>query len=101
MKILKLVDIHKLYVAIYMFKILRMDLCPTLLSSLDINTASHMYSTRHRDDLILPFPRVETLRINFKYQYVSIWNSVPENIKACGSLTRFKSLLIEYFLSQY
>ena len=101
MKILKLADIHKLYVSVYMYKILKMNLFPTLQLNLDIQTAVHSYDTRHRDDFILPFPRVDALKINFKYQYVKIWNMIPENIKSCNSLGRFKRQLIDYFLSQY
>ena len=25
----------------------------------------------------LPFPRVENIRINYKYQFVTIWNNLP------------------------
>ena len=101
MKILKLVDIHKFYVAVYMFKVLKMNLYPTLQMNLDVNTASHSYNTRHRDDLILPFPRVAALRINFKYQCANIWNDIPDNIKACSSFKIFKRLLMNHFIDQY
>ena len=101
MKILKLPDVHKLNVATYMFKILRMNLYPTLQASLDLNITSHSYDTRHSDDFVLPFPRVNALRINFKYQYVKIWNDIPDDIKSCQSLGRFKNSLTEYFVSRY
>ena len=101
MGILKLVDIHKFYVAIYMYKVLKMNLCPTLQMNLDINTPSHHYETRHRNDLILPFPRVIALRINFKYQCNNVWNNIPDEIKNCTSLKCFKRNLTNHFLDQY
>ena len=101
MKILKISDCHKLAIGIYMYKVVRLNECPTLQSNLDLSYPSHHYGTRNRNNLILPFPRVESLRINFKYQCSSIWNLIPDYIKQSISLSRFKKALIQYYISEY
>ena len=81
MKLLKLKDIHKLYVGVYMFKVIKLNKCPTLQVNLDLKYPQHDYFTRTYDNPIVSFPRVTSLRINFKYQCSKIWNDIPENIK--------------------
>ena len=37
----------------------------------------HSHSTRYTSNLVVPFPRVNTVKINYKYQFVKIWNNLP------------------------
>ena len=99
--LLKLKDIHVLYMGIYMYKILNQNLCPTLQSNLDLIYPNHNHDTRGRENLVLPFPRVETLRINFKYQCNDIWNKIPSEIKSSKSLKSFKRELTSYLINKY
>ena len=99
--ILKLTDIHRLYVCMYMYKVIKLNMCPTLQFNLDLSYPAHAYSTRCSNDLVLPFPRVEAIRLNFKYQCVKLWNGVPESIKSLTSLRRFKKTLISTMLNEY
>ena len=55
--IFKLPDIHKYNIAMYMFKILRLQSCPTLQENLRLEYPNHPYNTRHRDEVATPFPR--------------------------------------------
>ncbi len=42
----------------------------------------HVYDdTRHRSDILLPFPRVQATRRNILYQGIKCWNNLDENIK--------------------
>ena len=34
--------------------------------------------TRNSNEMLLPIPRFEALRMNFKYQFVKVWLEVPE-----------------------
>ena len=101
MKILKLADIHRLHVGLYMYKVIRMNICPTLQSNLALRYPQHGYGTRNRNDPIIPFPRVNCVKINYKYQSVKIWNEIPVFIRDSNSIGIFKKKLIEYFLSLY
>ena len=101
MKLLKLNDIHKLYACIYMYKIVVLNEVPTLQRNLNIQYPSHNYSTRNCTNPVVPFPRVITLELNYKYQCTKIWGQIPEYIKAQPSLKTFKKVLTDYFLSKY
>ena len=56
--LLKFSDIYKLLVSIYMYKIIQMNMFPTLKNSLSLSTPNHPYPTRNQDSFILPFPHV-------------------------------------------
>ena len=99
--ILKLPDIYRLRVAVYMYRCTKLNECPTIRNNLTIEYPSHSYETRSAHNLVLPFPRVETIRMNFKYQFVDIWNSVPAYLKELSSVRAFKKSLIKYFIERY
>ena len=100
-KILKLRDVHIFNVSIYMFRIIKLNECPTLQSAIDLIYPDHEYDTRNRDLLIGEFPRVETLRYNYKYQLKKIWNDISQPIKDLTKLSTFKRVLKEHLLSKY
>ena len=100
-KILKVKDIHKLYASIYMFRMVRLDDCPVLDDTVNLDYPSHPYPTRQRDLAILPFPYIRSLRISYHYQFVNEWNSIPGNIRDARDLKTFKRSLTEFLISQY
>ena len=73
-KILKLEEIYKLNVSVTMYKVMKLGEVDSIGESLDIQYPMHQYETRSRNLLVLPFPRVETIRLNYKYQFTKIWN---------------------------
>ena len=101
LKILKLKDIYTLYAAIYMFKIRKLNLYPTLQNNLDLQTPEHDHLTRNRNKFLLPFPRIDSVRINFKYQITRIWNELPEVLKNIDKLSTFKKRLTKHLLDTY
>ena len=100
-KILKLEEIYKLNVSVTMYKVMKLGEVDSIGESLDIQYPMHQYETRSRNLLVLPFPRVETIRLNYKYQFTKIWNSVPGHITNLSSIGRFKKALFDYYLSLY
>ena len=100
-RILKIHDIHRLNVASYMFKNLKLNTCPSLNNCINLNYPQHYYSTRQRNMAILPIPDTKSLRICFNYQYTDIWNKIPDYIKNCDKLGRFKVALIECLIGKY
>ena len=63
--ILKLKDLHTFYVNVYMFKVIKTNICPNLQSDLDLRIRDRCYSTRGNGVYAVPFPRVENIRINY------------------------------------
>ena len=103
MKQLKFKDIHKLYVGVYMFKVIKLNKCRTSQINLDLEYPQHDNFTRTHDYPVVTFTRVIYLRIHFKYQCSRIWNDISENIIYEITLQRFKKSLtvINHFLDQY
>ena len=101
MNMLKITDIHRFYCALYMFRLIKSNSCPTLNDCVNISYPSHEHDTRGRNRLVLPFPRVEATRINYEYQLTNIWNEVPEVIKNEDSAKKFKRLLKDFYISHY
>ena len=100
-RIFKIDDNYKLTAASYMYNILKHYKYPTLRSSVYMLYPSHNNHTRNNTDMLLPYPKVEAIRINFRYQFVKVWRRIPEYIKCQRTCASFKNALTDYFLSQY
>ena len=101
MKILKLDDVYKLYAAIHMYKIIKLNINETVADTMNLQEPPHNYATRNRHNLRYPFPRTNVILKSYKYQFVSIWNEVPETIKLSTSLKIFKRKFQEFLLGSY
>ena len=98
---LKLRDIYRLHAGIYMFKIIRLNTCPTVTEGMPIRYPEHRYPTRRGSELVLPFPRVSSVRRGYQYQYIDIWNSLPGDIIQSTTLGQFKRKVSDHFMQLY
>ena len=96
---LKIYNIYKLMAASHVYKILKQNKYPILRSSHNVSYPSHYYHTRNSNEMLLPFPRVKAIRLNFRYQFVKMWLGVPEYIKCQRAYASFKMALTDYYLS--
>ena len=101
LKFLKLKDIHKFYACVYMYKILNSNECPTLSNDMCLDYRNHPHNTRNRHTLIVPFPRVNSVLRNYEYQFIKLWNELPERITNQTSLRLFKRKLQLYYIEFY
>jgi hypothetical protein len=99
-EILKVEDVYRLQVGCYMYKILFLNKYQFLKEYISPVNPDHVHYTRN-NDFILPFPRVENVRINFKYQFLNVWNHVPEEIKLSNSYHIFKRDYKKHLISLY
>ena len=96
--LLNLEQLHRYRTALFMFKIIKNGWqSQLLLDYLDIDQHDHF--TRLRDNLLLPLPRVSCIRINFIYQFMYIWNNIPEFIRNIERIGVFKRELHFYIIS--
>ena len=51
--------------------------------------------------MLQPYPGVEAIRMNFRYQFVKVWRGVPEYIKCQRTCASFKNALTDNYLSRY
>ena len=84
-----------------MYRLLAENSNPYLQNSIQVRYPTHYYNTRSRNQLSLPFPRVDAIKYNYQYQFVDIWNGVPENIKNSESLKLFRKRYTEYLINLY
>ena len=99
--LLKFPEVYKLKVSIYMYRIVKLEEFNTLSRSLNMSYPNHHYPTSARNQLLRPFPRTESIRMNYKYQFCDIWNGLPESVKEAPTLKIFKKTLTDYYLSSY
>ena len=90
--ILKLPEIHKYSVALFVFKNFQL---------FDQNLSFHDHFTRQREDLRSTFYRTRKSQTSIKYTGPSIWNSIPPSIKHVTSELSFKRQLKRHFINGY
>ena len=70
------------YIFVYMFKVTKMNISPSLQSDLNLQIIrEHPHNTIGNGLCAVPFPRIENIRLNYKYQFVTNWNNLPAVIK--------------------
>ena len=94
-------DVYRLKVALYMYRLVNTSEILPLRSIIELEYPSHFFNTRLRDNLIAPFPRTESIRMNFRHQFIKIWNSVPTHIKSSNSLRLFKKNFKKFLINDY
>ena len=91
METLKLQDIYKHRLLVYMFK------------NKDFTAHSdiHSYNTRHRHDLVLPLYNRARSQSSFLYQGIQVWNSIPPEVRNIPYEGAFKNTVKNLLLSDY
>ena len=97
-KIFKLKDLNSFFVSIYTFKIINLDSCTSLQNNRTLREPEHGHFSRNRDKLVTYFPLVDNIKINYKYQCISIWKALPNHVKSEASLSKFNKSLSKNFL---
>ena len=89
--ILKLIDIHKLQLALYIFK----------LDDRSLFYSSHNHNTRNNSNLVPQFSRLTLTRSSVFFSGINFWNELPHEIKSSLSFTVFKIRVKNYLIGQY
>ena len=88
--ILKLVDLYKYRIGIYMHRILFSSLDSNFKNALRPLAESHSYNTRNINSFELPLYRKSMTQFSVHYVAVKLWNDLPIELRSCLSLDRFK-----------
>ena len=99
--ILKLEDLYKVNLSTVFFDAIILNKNANVLPNLRTRNDFHNYPLRNSSHLILPFFHYSRTQRGFLYRGISIWNSLPSNIKNCKSGKCFKARLAFYYLSTY
>ena len=77
---------------IFMYKVLNNS--PNYLAQIFVSHRSHY--TNSRNKLYVPRPRFDLFKTSISFAGAFLWNSLPQNIKPCISLSCFKRNLHRY-----
>ena len=91
LKILKLVDIHRFFILVNMFKSI----------SNNMYKIEHSVNTRNRHLASSKFHRLTLTRHGISYLGPSMWNKLPSELREIESLPVFKKRLKIYLIDQY
>ena len=98
LKILKIKDIYTYCITEFYYRIKNNNFFPEIAHEFTQHEVPYNIRSNNINE---PFPRVNTIRINYNYQIPHNWNNLNQNIKSCENLGRFKSTLKEYLLNRY
>ena len=101
LKLLPVSDLLYIRDAVQMYKCMN-NLAPSYLSQLFTKRSqTHSFLTRNRDSLQLPRCRTALAQQSFVFRGVTIWNSLPEELRNCSSIVSFKNQLKSELLSKW
>ena len=83
---------RKMQKAILMYKVVN-SLTPTYLQDLFFPRVSHHRLRDSDAKLYVPKPRKDYLKHSLSYSGAVLWNSLPESLRSCQSLSSFKRSL--------
>jgi hypothetical protein len=98
--ILKLIDLYKYHSTMAMYKTLHTENIPFLFDNIADLLRNHNHDTRNRDNFLLPFPTVRSVKINYHYQAIKQWNNLPNYLKSSASLRQFNRDTKKYIINQ-
>ena len=80
---------------------MKLNTYPSFKTNLNLSVPVHPYPTRNRLDYNLQLPRVESIRMNYRYQFTKTWNELPPEIKDKPTLRTFKRALTAIIIDTY
>ena len=93
LKLLPVYDLLYIRDAVQMYKCMN-GLAPSYLSELFCKRSSvHSYNTRNSDHLQIPLCRTALAQKSFSYRGACTWNSLPDEVRNCKSVSSFKRKL--------
>ena len=98
-KVIKVTDINKIHMAIFMFKYIQ-GLLPSGFTN-KFASSSQIHSYCIRDPLLfrLPVCRTQHFKTSAAYRGPYVWNNLPKEIKSVPNLFSLKKSIKQYFVS--
>lgn len=103
LKTLKIHDIYKLQLAVFMYQYHNNLLPNDLIDDTFFNTAypAHNYETRHANTIFIKPTKTILASNTSASQGPLLWNNIPTNIQTSSSLASFKANLKKFFIGCY
>jgi len=92
-------SIYRFFTAMKMFKVIKLDQHPYFSVMYDSLAPSHVYSTRFSvSNYNLPRVSKTKCQKGYLFQSIDVWNNLPNFLKQCQKISRFKYLLKLYLI---
>ena len=95
--ILSVIDIYKLNLAVLLYNMKNNN----FLSGIEFEPYEKCYHMRNDNELKVPFPRTNVLKMHFNYTMPLTWNTIPLEIRHQNTESKFKNSYKAYLLSEF
>ena len=96
LNILKLSELHKFSLCIYIYKTLYIDnFDNSLYTYIDSNINNHLHNTRHSANITLPLYSRSKSQFCINYSGCNLWNQLQFETRNANSVEKFKALLMK------
>jgi hypothetical protein len=97
-EILKFADLYRVKLCTCIYKIKNENYAPFLRESIELYSRVNHYDVRHLNEYNIPFPQVRSIKYNFLYRGLVLWNNLPLDIKnSPNSESFFKRMVDDCF----
>jgi hypothetical protein len=103
LEILNVKDLYKLKCAEFVYKIIVLNKYPLFKENITESCIQTGHETRQRTDNQLrpSLPRINVIKFSFQYQFILIWNNIPEFIRDATSLNIMKKMFKKFLVGCY
>ena len=101
LKLLKLDDLYKHQLVIFMYKAANSKLPDSMSSMLTRTQNIHKHNLRHQNSYYIQNIRANSRKCTINYSGPVYWNALPSKLKQLVSIQQFKNKLKELLLSKY
>ena len=99
--ILKLADLYKCKCCVAIFKILNENYAPFLADAINGLQRHYQYNFRNRNNFYIPVPITKSVKMNFLYRAISLWNGLNNDLKNVPDSNQFEANLKLAYLECY
>ena len=101
LRILKVEDLFKMQILVYMYDTIHNNSDDTLLNSLISHADRHAYNTRYSNMYVVPRLLKSTSRHSIEYLGIRAWNALPSYAKDSTNIKQFKFRVRNLYLDEY
>ena len=100
LRILKISDLFKFHVLVYMLKTVKCNY-DNLLALLQFQAQIHNHNTRNASLFRLPNFKKSTSRFSLQYRGPELWNNLPCSLRKMTNINKFKSQIKDICFAEY
>ena len=101
LNIMTIDDLYRMNALVALYKVLNTNYLPSMQKFIANLALKHSYNTRFRSNYRRPIPHIRSIKLNFVYNALSFWNTLPIEIRSVGSVKSFKNKVCKFIFDEY